>query len=136
MRRTRADDPEFSQINITPLTDVVLVLLLIFMVATPALVSRSLPVTVPDAGTAEEAPPPAVTVSIAADRRVYVEEREVNPDSLQQAILPMVGDSLTSGASVVVRADTAATHGLVVRVLDALRKSGVRPVLGVEAPEQ
>ncbi len=83
MRRTRVNDPEFSEINITPLTDVVLVLLLIFMVATPALVSQSLPVAVPEAGTAEEAPPPTATVSIDAERRVYLEEREVLADSLE-----------------------------------------------------
>ncbi len=127
MRRTSFDDREFSEINITPLTDVVFVLLLVFMVATPALVSRSLPVSVPDAASPDEAPSEAVTVSLDAARRVYLEDAEVPMDSLALRLGPVlarlsgadstVADSLRPSQPVVVRADTAARHGDVVRVL-------------------
>ena len=150
MRRSSFEDRELSEINITPLTDVVFVLLLVFMVATPALVSRSLPVAVPDVASPDEAPPEAITVSLDAMRRVYVEDAEVPMDSLVFRLGPLIAsasgadtsdtatDSLAVRASVpvVVRADTAARYGDVVRVLSAVRASGGRAVLGVEAEEQ
>lgn len=145
MRRTSFDDREFSEINITPLTDVVFVLLLVFMVATPALVSRSLPVAVPDAASPDETPTEAVTISLDAARRVYLEDTEVPMDSLALRLGPVLtrlaggdstlADSLRPSLPVVVRADTAARHGDVVRVLSAIRTVGGRPVLGVEAEE-
>ena len=147
MRRTSFEDRELSEINITPLTDVVFVLLLVFMVATPALVSRSLPVSVPAAATPDEAPPEAVTVSLDGARRLYIEDAEVPFDSLVVRLGPLLArqsalsgdsllaDSLRAPVPVVVRADTAARHGDVVRVLSAVRQVGGRAVLGVEAEE-
>ena len=51
MRRYKIDEKEFSEINITPFTDVVLVLLLIFMIASPFLVVGALKVKLPEAST-------------------------------------------------------------------------------------
>lgn len=133
MRRYRSDSSEFSEINITPLTDVVLVLLLIFMIASPALVSRGLPVSVPQAASADEAPEPALTLSIDGLHGLYVEERAVPFDSLD-ALLPGLLAGRTD-APVILRADTAARHGEVVRVLDAVQRAGGRPVLGVDRPD-
>ena len=145
MRRSRTDGPEFNEINITPFTDVVLVLLLIFMVASPALFSASaaLPVAVPEVTEADDPPPPALTVTLDARRRVYVESTEVPADSLVAAITRALAERVDTTAArdttylppVVLRADTAARHGQVVRALDAIRAAGGRPVLGVERPD-
>src|SRR5436309_3082647 len=81
-----------AEINITPLVDVVLVLLIIFLVLTPVLL-KQLPVQVPDKAEAEVAPSPGaqLVVSIAADGAVALNREPVARGELAGRIAPLLG---------------------------------------------
>jgi biopolymer transport protein TolR len=115
-----------SDINVTPMVDVMLVLLIIFMVITPMLqkgVSVDLaqvnnPESMPDADKED-----ALIVAIMRDGRVYFGRDQINPDQLTDKIK----DRLASRTDkrVFVRADARAKFGAVVEVVDNVRAAGV-----------
>lgn len=113
----------FSGINIVPFTDVVLVLLIIFMIAAPGLLSSGLNVTLPGSSSADPNVPAKVTVALDSDGTIYLEGRALaDAEALTTEITKLVQGRPDLG--VVLNADTTARHGRVVEVLDTLRKSG------------
>src|SRR5512137_1123091 len=75
--RSRRTTPMLGEINVTPLVDVVLVLLLVFMVTAP-MMSRGIDVSLPVADQPDNAPQDRITVTVSADERIYVGTRPVN----------------------------------------------------------
>src|SRR5216683_4603338 len=73
----RAGTPMMGEINVTPLVDVVLVLLLVFMVTAP-MMSRGIDVSLPVANQPETQPEERITVSINAQERIFVGDRPIN----------------------------------------------------------
>src|SRR5260370_9527594 len=81
----RAGTPMMGEINVTPLVDVVLVLLLVFMVTAP-MMSRGIDVALPVANQPQIPPEDRVTVSINAEGRIYIGDRPVNIVLLEDQI--------------------------------------------------
>ncbi len=118
----------FAEINITPLTDVILVLLVIFMVASSAMVDSMregmIDVTLPAASTAakDKVETEAFIVGITADGRVFVRGQAVDDAALLEALEAERKKSPSS--MIVVQADGSLQHKKVVEVIDKLRKAG------------
>jgi biopolymer transport protein TolR len=121
-----------SDINVTPLVDVVLVLLIIFMVVTP-LLQRGKEVALPKASQtdSERAEIDPLVVSITADRRVWVEQAQVDDVRLVEAVSFALRTQV--GRRVLLKGDEHLAVDDVRRVLQLLRGAGARSVaLAVE----
>jgi biopolymer transport protein ExbD len=127
----QADDDVISGINITPLVDVVLVLLIIFMITAPVIYQSAIKVKLPQAKSGEELEksPLSFTINQAGDLswgQDRVEWDAVSPK------LAQLGAS-TSEQTAVISADQATAHGTVIKLMDLLRQAGVtRFALNVE----
>jgi biopolymer transport protein TolR len=108
-----------AAINVTPMADVMIVLLIIFMVATPIIVSPK--VKLPDARNGKDAPEKRVDITVRADGRVSIGETETDRDAL-----PALLAGQTENVWVV--ADTQASYADVESVLRVCRKAGVADI--------
>jgi biopolymer transport protein TolR len=115
-----------SNINVTPMVDVMLVLLIIFMVITP-MVQNKVAVTLPQTLTPEVMPDAdkedAIVVAVTRDGHTYLGAEQVSLDDIG----PKITDKLTNKASkeVYMRADARAPYGKVEDAIDAIRTAGV-----------
>ena len=108
-------------VDITPLVDVVFLMLIFFMVSTSFDVSSSLKLELPSShATAEQPKVEQVTISISADGQLYVQNEAVADADLRKRILNASGGN--KSIRVVLRADADAKHKRVVHVLDTLRE--------------
>ncbi|HSP17562.1 MAG TPA: biopolymer transporter ExbD [Thermoanaerobaculia bacterium] len=118
-----------SEINVTPLVDVCLVLLIIFMVVTPMMVN-GMPVQLPRSGSGENIRHQPLQVTINADRILYVGTAAIRMEQLSGELQRVRAES---NRPVIVRADKSLSYGDVVAVLDACRTAGFDQVaLGTE----
>jgi len=111
-----------SDINVTPLVDVMLVLLAIFMVTATIVVSPMLPVLLPGAGTGEKSPAKRIEVTLLADGRMIVNKKPATIEDLR-LVVEQAGDPALIPA--ILAADQTVDHGSVVAVLDEFRRLGV-----------
>lgn len=116
----------FSGINIVPFTDVVLVLLVIFMIAAPGLLSSGLNIDLPGASTSDPEIPSKITVGLDRTGRVYLDGEPVEAEALADRIQSLVNRREDIG--VVLNADREAGYGKVIEVLDAVRRGGARRI--------
>ncbi|AKT41031.1 ExbD/TolR family protein [Chondromyces crocatus] len=121
-----------NEINVTPLVDVVLVLLIIFMVVTPML-QRGKDVKLPQAKQIEEEKKDAdpLILSVTLEKTTWVENDQYDDDGLAKRL----GDEFirAPGRKVLVKGDNRLTFGDVRRVMEIARKSGAKSVgLAVE----
>lgn len=123
--RSRRTPSALGEINVVPLVDVVLVLLLVFMITAP-MMSRGIDVQLPVADQRQVHPEERVTVSIRADGRVFVGDRPVNLLLLEDQIRGMM-EGLASKV-VYLRADEGLRYGKVIEVVDKLKKAGVEQI--------
>ena len=117
------DDTIMSEINITPLTDVMLVLLVIFMVTTPLIMIESFKVKLPSAVSTTPEPGGAITIEVSETGAIELNGRAVTIDRLHETLL---GEFAAAGVNrhVLLMADGDARHNIVVRVLDIARLAG------------
>lgn len=128
MRRYKIDEKEFSEINITPFTDVVLVLLLIFMIASPFLVVGALKVKLPEASTAESINDNKnVEIYLDSANKIYMNGKYHTMQELMIQIQMKLQTNPTQG--VVIKADKEVFHGNFIKLLDELKKIGVTKFL-------
>ena len=120
-----------SDINITPLVDVVLVLLIIFMVTAPVLQS-GIEVAVPHTKTVKEITEERMVVTIDRNQNVFLNGQQVNINQIGQSIRQKVRDP--EGQSVYVRADENVPFGAFATVMDAVKQSGITNVSIVTQP--
>lgn len=110
-------------LDLTPMVDVVFLLIIFFMVSTTFITLESgLPVDLPQAQSAEAQSEGMPTVTIDAGERIYLGGEEVDISSL----VPALEASLREREQevVVLRADQSVSHGLTVRVMDAIKRAG------------
>jgi biopolymer transport protein ExbD len=113
-----------SQINVTPLVDVLLVLLLVLMVSASAAVSRALDVSLPSAASGKTQ---ASTLTLRVDRAGswWVGDERLDPARLREHLYAL---GSPAKVSVVIAADGAAEHRHVIEVMDVLRSEHVTTV--------
>ena len=116
------DDEIMSSINVTPLVDVVLVLLIVLMVTSSYLVSKSINVELPKAATGETATP-TMSISIDQDGKLYLDGSPILEDALQQRI--RASYQKDKDVKAVISADGRVMHQRVVTVIDTLRRENV-----------
>jgi biopolymer transport protein ExbD len=119
-----------AEINITPFTDVVLVLLIIFMIATPFIYQSSMKVQLPQATKSAETSRDVI-ITINAEGEVFLEDARIDLDALKDKLKAMVHNS--PDLSVIINGDKNVKYDYVIQVMDVLTQAGVEnPGLGVE----
>ena len=118
-----------SEINVTPMVDVMLVMLIIFMVITPMLskgVSVNLVKTKNPIAMAAADKDDAVLVSVTRDGKVYLQSKPYTPDDLPAKVKDLLTNKLDK--TCYIKSDMRARYDLVVKVIDNLRAAGVDQV--------
>ena len=124
-----------SEINVTPLVDVMLVLLIIMMIVAP-LLNQGVPVTLPKATNTSEKPETQgqTVVAIDSDGRFYVNAVEVQKDRLQSRIAEIFETAETR--VVIIKADVDVEYAAVMEAMDTLRASGIEDMGLITDPER
>ncbi|MBD8677880.1 protein TolR [Sphingomonas sp. CFBP 13720] len=119
-----------AEINVTPMVDVMLVLLIIFMVTAP-LMTAGVPVNLPDSrAKAVEQDQQPLTLSIDAQGRTFIDDAEVSGDALPGELekIAAAGAGATEPRQVMLRADRTIDYGRVNAVLGELNRAGLNRV--------
>ena len=124
--RSRAHRP-MSEINVTPMVDVMLVLLIVFMVTAP-LLTTGVPVDMPkaEARAIKDDDNKPLEVTITKENLLYVGETKVERDRLIELLTAMTNND--PERRIYIRADQALSYGMVMDVLGGLNKAGFRKV--------
>jgi biopolymer transport protein TolR len=131
MPQLKQTGTSLSEINIVPLVDVVLVLLIIFMITAPIL-QTGIEVDLPQTHTVKEMPQSRVVVTINRAQLIYLGDSEVNIHDLGKKAIAQLNDPKKD--PVYVRADTVVPFGVVAMVLDTLQQAGIQTVNMVTKP--
>jgi biopolymer transport protein ExbD len=120
-------------INVTPMVDITLVLLIIFMVTATFVSEQALHVRLPKVLANEKAPTPAITVSVGAKGEIKIMKESSDLDGLRARMTQEA--AMDPAVKVLVKADGALPYEKVAEVLGAVKAAGVRNVaLAVEHP--
>jgi biopolymer transport protein TolR len=129
-RRGRGRGEAMSEINVTPLVDVMLVLLIIFMVTAPML-TAGVPIDLPDSrAEALKEDAKSITVSMDGQGRIFLDDQELAPGELNDRLVGLSG-SLAGGSKpplVTLRADRGLDYGRVIAVMGALNSAGFKSI--------
>jgi biopolymer transport protein ExbD len=124
-----------ADINVTPLVDVMLVLLIIFMITAP-LMSHKVKVDLPQAtlDTKPEIDRPPVTLAVQANGRVYWNDEAVNNDLLESRLAILAQE--VPQRQVDIRADNVTKYAIIAEVVKKARMAGIRKIGFVSTPER
>ncbi len=118
-----------SDINVTPMADIMLVLLIIFMITTP-LLQEGIMVNKPKARNAQEAEEvegkEATTVTITRGQEIYVNDQPVSPEKLLDELTTRA--ALAPEKPLFVKSDVAAPYGMIVSIVNKAREAGVERI--------
>ena len=114
-----------AEINITPLTDIFLVLLIIFMITSSAIVESGGRVNLPSA-VKTQSEPRGITVTITPNREIYVNQKKVTETSLENSLRQVLNTS--PDKIVILRGDRDVLLGQAVKVLSIVKKAGASEI--------
>ncbi len=126
-----------SEINVTPLVDVMLVLLIIFMVTAPMMqegVTVDLPDTDHGSPLEKGQAPDDIVVSVDNKGAVFINDKEIAEKDLVEQITAKAKSNPRQ--EVYLRADKSVPYGIVVRVMSALRKAGISNLGMITSPQE
>jgi biopolymer transport protein ExbD len=116
------DEEMITAINVTPLVDIVLVLLIVLMVTSSYLVNKSINVELPKAATGETTTP-NLSISIDVENKLYLDGTVISQDQLQQRI--RAAYAADPEVKAIISADGRVQHSQVVTIIDTLRREKV-----------
>ena len=122
----------FTEINITPLTDIFLVLLIIMMVVAPTFQSVDNAITVPEVNSGTSIEQGKVTVSVTKDGTVYVGDKRSSLSTLSTDLAALKGDN--DKAEVVVKADEEAKSSIIMDIMDAAQDAHYKKLIVAGEP--
>ncbi|MBR1942266.1 biopolymer transporter ExbD [bacterium] len=121
----------FNEINITPLTDIFLVLLIIMMVIAPLLDNQGLNLTVPEVVKQENLKKDTklLNVLVSNDDKYYIDNKEVSLEELPEVLKK---SAVEKPDGLLIQSQPESTHGAVVKLMDNARNSGITSISVVE----
>jgi len=112
-----------AEINVTPLVDIMLVLLIIFMLTAHLIARQAIEVELPRAAQSTSTPPTTLAVTVTKDGTLYLNAEPVTPEALRAAVRDALAKDPKTQA--VIAGDKSVSHGRVVWVLDTIKALGV-----------
>ena len=122
-----------GQLDMAPLIDVVLNLLIYFLLTSSFIMQPGLKIKLPEAKTTEQGIPAPVLVSVTKGNQVFYKDRQVGLGELE---VLLSAEGRKGRFVLLVKGDEAASHGLVVKVLDLARLAGADRLIIATSPEQ
>ncbi len=119
----------FNEINITPLTDIFLVLLVIMMVIAPLLDQQGLSLLVPQDNGQNDPKSKVIMVEVSKDNTYKVDDNDVSAEQLLYSLTDL---AKTKKDGLLIQADNESSHGAVVKVMDSARTAGITSISVVE----
>ena len=126
MASTASEDSAITGINVTPLVDIILVVLIIFMATAPLIHNRAMKVDLPKAAQHERAATEALQVAYNAQREISLSGKRVTEEQLGSELRALVARS--ADLRVALRADRNLPYGEIVQILDVVRGAGVHKI--------
>jgi len=126
MRRPLAGlgaEEEEKEINLTPMLDVVFIMLIFFIVTASFIKEAGIDVNRPDAPTAQKVEDANILIAINANDEIWIDRRNVDPRAVRPNIERLHAEN--PKGSVVIQADKKSTNEMLVVVMDAARQAGV-----------
>ena len=124
-RRSRGNEDE-SEINITPMLDVVFIMLIFFIVTATFIKQAGIEVTRPEADTAKPKPLVSVLIAISRTDEIWIDKNRVDETAVRAHVERLHAENPKGG--IVVQADKLATYAKLKAVLDAVQGAGVTEV--------
>jgi biopolymer transport protein ExbD len=112
-----------AEINVTPLVDIMLVLLIIFMLTAHLIARQAIEIELPRASQGTPVQPTTLAIALKADGAIFLNDKPVTPDALRAAIKEAVARD--PKAQAIVAGDKRVSHGRVVWVLDTVKSLGI-----------
>jgi biopolymer transport protein ExbD len=120
------EDQEDSEVNLTPMLDVVFIMLIFFIVTASFVKEAGIDVNRPNAATAERKEKGNILVAISNNNQIWIDKRQVDPRALRANIERLHSEN--PNGAVVIQADEESKSKLLVQVMDAARLAGVTNV--------
>jgi biopolymer transport protein ExbD/biopolymer transport protein TolR len=120
-----------AEINVVPLVDVVLVLLIIFMLTAP-IIQSGIEVNVPKTRTVKELTQERLVVTIDREQRLFVDSTPININELERRLKSRIKDP--AQAVIYLRADEEVPFGSIAKVMDRTRQAGIEKINVVTQP--
>ena len=126
MRRRRQRQDDENEVNLTPMLDVVFIMLIFFIVTASFVKEAGIDISRPPAATAERKERSNILIAITENDQIWIDRRQVDPRALRANIERLHAEN--PQGSVVIQADKGSKNGLLVQVMDASRMAGVTSV--------
>ncbi|MFB3118224.1 MAG: ExbD/TolR family protein [Myxococcota bacterium] len=126
MRRRRDRRKSESEVNLTPMLDVVFIMLIFFIVTASFVKESGIEISRPGASTAVRKEKGNILIAISANDQIWMNRRQVDPRALRANIERAHAEN-PQGA-VIIQADKEAKTGLLIKVMDAARAAGVKSI--------
>ncbi|GGA87126.1 biopolymer transporter ExbD [Neiella sp. HB171785] len=121
-RKTRREDEE-AAIDMTPMLDIVFIMLIFFIVTTSFVKEAGIQVNKPKANNTSKEPSANIFIAIKENGEVHMDRRMIDVERVTANIERMLAEQPTD--TVVVQADKEAKHGIVVKVMDQIKEAGI-----------
>ncbi len=126
MRRRRNRNKAESEVNLTPMLDVVFIMLIFFIVTASFVKEAGIEISRPGASTATRKEKGNILIAITETNQVWMDRRQVDPRALRANIERMRAEN--PQGSVIIQADIKSQNGLLVKVMDAAKLAGVESI--------
>lgn len=121
-----AVDEEENEINLTPMLDVVFIMLIFFIVTASFIKEAGIDVDRPDAPSADSQDDAAILIAISANDEIWIDRRETEPNAVRGMIERLHAEN--PKGSIVIQADEESTNEMLVVVMEAAKQAGVTNV--------
>lgn len=122
--KSNDNEESISDINVVPLVDIILVVLIIFMVTAPMIMKPSINVNLPKAASGENSTPSQLSIAISSDGSLSLNGNQADEALIQAKSQEELGKDPEVQA--IISADKDTPHGTVVRVIDLVKTAGVK----------
>ena len=126
MARKRIREDEEAAVDLTPMLDVVFIMLIFFIVTTSFVKEAGIDVNKPKAAQAQKKPTATIFIAIRPNGEIHMDKRVVDIERVSATIEKLLAESPTD--TVIIQADKEAKHGVVVKVMDQIKAAGIEKI--------